>query len=312
MTRIICGVDVSSIRLDARIDRDGQFSSFDNSIEGIEALAGFCREHGVALVVMEATGGYERQPFQLLWSHGVEAAVVNPRNVRCFAQAMGRLEKTDRIDAGIIAWFAEAKDVKPVSPASETQNCLTALVKRLGQLTDHRTAQRNQRRLVKDPIVLKTFDEILALITRQTRELERRIVKLIDSDPLWSKLDEAFRSVKGVADRSVARIMAQLPEIGLVSNKAASKLVGLAPLAQDTGKTTGRRFIRGGRSELRANLFVIARGVCRFDPDFAAFQARLQAAGKPKKVIRVALARKLLVRLNAKAREVRARFELAV
>ncbi len=176
MTRIICGVDVSSIRLDAQVGRDGQFASFDNTPEGVEALAGFCREHGATLAVMEATGGYERQPFQLLWSHGVEAAVVNPRNVRCFAQAMGRLEKTDRIDAGIIAWFAEAKDIKPVPPASDIQNRLAALVKRLSQLTDSRTAQRNQRRLVKEPIVLETFDEMLALIAKQMRKLERLII----------------------------------------------------------------------------------------------------------------------------------------
>ena len=311
MTRIICGVDVSSQKLDARIGREGRFASFENNPEGVEALAGFCREHSVALVVMEATGGYEKQPFALLWGHSLEATIVNPRNVRDFAKAMGRLEKTDRIDAGMIAWFAETKNIKPTPPQSETQGHLAALVTRLSQLTALRTSQTNQKKLIKDPTVLKSFSELLALIARQMRALEREIVGLIDSDPLWSELDKAFRSVKGVADRTVARLMAQMPEIGLVSGKAVTKLVGLAPIAKDSGKSHGKRPVRGGRSGIRATLFVVAEIVSRYDRDFAAFRDRLAAAGKAKKVIRVALAHKLLVRLNAKAREVRAKFALA-
>ena len=311
MTRIICGVDVSSQKLDARIGREGRFASFKNNPEGIKALAGFCREHGVALVVMEATGGYEKQAFALLWGHGLEVAIVNPRNVRDFAKAMGRLEKTDRIDAGMIAWFAEIKNVKPTPPKSETQGHLAALVTRLSQLTVLRTSQSNQKKLITDPAVVKCFSELLALIARQMRALEREIAGLIDSDPLWSELDKAFRSVKGVADRTVARLMAQMPEIGLISGKAITKLTGLAPIAKDSGKTQGKRPVRGGRSGVRATLFVVAEIVSRYDRDFAAFRDRLAAAGKAKKVIRVALAHKLLVRLNAKAREVRAKFALA-
>jgi transposase len=298
--------------LDARIGREGRFASFDNNPKGVAALAGFCREHGVALVVMEATGGYERKPFMLLWSHGVKAAVVNPCSVRRFAEAMGWLEKTDRIDSGVIAWFAEAKGIEPTPPATEIQRRLAALVTRLSQLTDLRTGQNNQRRLVEEPSVRKGFDEMMALIAKQMRALESQIVELIDSDPLWRRLDEAFRSIKGVADRTVARIMAQLPEIGTFSGKAIGKLVGLAPMARDSGKTKGKRAVRGGRSGVRATLCVIATGVCRFDPDFAAFRDRLAAAGKPAKVVRVALAHKLLVRLNAKAREVRMSLGLAV
>ena len=305
MTPIICGVDVSSKKLDARIGREGRLARFDNNPEGVAALAGFCREQGVALVVMEATGGYEKKPFALLWSQGVKAALVNPRSVRRFAEAMGRLEKTDRIDSGMIAWFAESKGVEPTPPATEIQGRLAALVVRLSQLTDLKTAQNNQRRLVEDPTVRKGFDGLMLLITRQMRALERHIVELIDSDPLWSRLNQAFRSIKGVADRTVARVMAQLPEIGMISGKAITKLVGLAPIARDSGKTTGKRAVRGGRSGVRATLYVIALGVCRFDPDFAAFRDRLVAAGKPPKVVRAALAHKVLVRLNAKAREVR-------
>ena len=310
MTEIICGVDVSSEALDARIGRDGAETRIAATPEGVAALAAFCREHRVTLVVMEATGGYEKLVHALLWSHGVPAAIVNPRAVRQFAQAMGFLEKTDRIDAGVIAWYADTKHIVAQEPASDAQQHLKALVTRLRQLTELRTMQSNQRRLVGDPDVNGLFSDMMALIARQTRELETKIAALIDSDPVWQKLDECFRSIKGVADRTVARIMAEMPEIGTLSNKAVSKLAGLAPLAKDSGKSQGKRSTRGGRANLRNILFVIAETVRRHNPDFAAFHKRLTEAGKPKKVIRVALAHKLLVQLNAKARD--ARKELAI
>jgi transposase len=311
VANIICGVDVSSQTLDARIGMDGPFERFARTPEGLERLGAFCRKHDVELVVMEATGGYEKQPFAWLWAQGIPAAIVNPRSVRQFAQAMGLLEKTDKIDAGIIAWFAQVKRIKPREPASETQERLSALVTRLRQLTDLHTAQGNQRRLVSDPTVHKAFDEMLALIIRQTRSLEGEIAGLIDDDPLWRKLDESCRSIKGVADRTVARLMAHLPELGTLPNKAIAKLAGLAPIADDSGKHSGKRSIKGGRSSIRSILFVVADLVRRYDSDFAAFHKRLCEAGKPKKVIRTALAHKLLTRLNAKARDARKEFACA-
>jgi transposase len=230
-------------------------------------------------------------------THGLCAAL--PRR-------WGFLEKTDRIDSGIIAWFAEVKRVAPQRPAGAAQRRLAALVTRLRQLTELRTAQTNQRRLVTDPTALASFAELLGLIARQIKAIAEEIGKLIASDPLWRTLDLAWREIKGVADRTVARLMAELPEIGTLSSKAVSKLAGLAPLARDSGKLSGNRPVRGGRSGVRSILFVVAELVRRHDTDFAAFHRRLTLAGKPKKVIRVALAHKLLVRLNAKARDVRA------
>lgn len=311
MTQIICGVDVSGARLDARIGRDGVAERFANTAQGIAALAAFCKAHGVDMVAMEATGGYEKMAFGLLWAEGVAAAIVNPRAVRRFAEAMGSFEKTDRIDAGMIAWYAQTKRIVPEPPASQTQDRLAALVTRLHQLTELRTAQTNQRRLIKETTVLEGFADLLGCIRRQIRSLEKQIVELIDGDPLWCKLDAAFRSIKGVADRTVARLMADMPEIGTLSNKAISKLAGLAPLAKDSGKRKGPRPVRGGRCDVRSILFVVAEIVRRFDPDFAAFHKRLKDAGKPAKVVRIALAHKLLVRLNAKARECRAQLALA-
>jgi transposase len=305
VANIICGVDLSSKNLDARIGKDGAFERFENTPEGIEALVAFCKTHGVELVAMEATGGYEKRPFALLWAQGVPAAIVNPRSVRHFAEGMGYLEKTDRIDAGAIAWFAQTKGIVPCEPASAGQQRLTALVTRLRQLTDQRTALTNQKRLVSDPTVLESFTQMLALINQQIRSFAGKIAGLIDNDPLWKKLDETFRSIKGVADRTVARLMADLPEIGTLSNKAVSKLVGLAPIAHDSGNHSGKRPVRGGRSSVRSILFIAAGVAQKWDDDFAAFYKRLCDAGKPKKVIRVALAHKLLVRLNAKAREAR-------
>jgi transposase len=182
-----------------------------------------------------------------------------------------------------------------------------ALVTRLRQLTEIRTAQLNQQRLVTDRSVQASFKKMLALVDRQIRDLDSRIASLIAQDPLWRELDQAFRTVKGVADRTVCRLMAEMPEIGTLSNKTISKLAGVAPLARDSGQHQGKRAVRGGRAAVREILFIVASVVGRYEPDFIAFQQRLRAAGKPPKVVRIAVAHKLLVRLNAKAREVRQR-----
>ena len=147
MTRIICGVDIGSSSLAARIGQDGAAATFANTPEGIAELAAFCESHQVALVAMEATGGYEQRAFAQLSEHGLPVAIVKPRAVRQFAQSMGRLEKTDKIDPGMIAWYADVKKSTPLSLAPRSQQQLRALVTRLRQLTEVRTAQLNQQRL---------------------------------------------------------------------------------------------------------------------------------------------------------------------
>lgn len=298
---------MSSRVLDAKVWPGGAELQVRNTPSGVAQLAAWGQAQGVELAVMEATGGYERSAFRLLWAHGVAAAVVNPRQVRRFAEAMGLLEKTDRIDAGVIARFSAAKGVEPQPPAPEAQERLAALVTRLGQLTALKVAQENQGRLVEDPGVAASIDEVLRVVNGQIRSFEAQIAELLQSEPLWRALDQVFRQTKGVADRTVARLMAELPEIGTLTNKEVAKLVGLAPLAKDSGKHAGRRSVRGGRAGLRGLLYVIAGLVARHEPDYIAFRERLLAAGKPRKVIRIAVARKLLVRLNAKARDVRAK-----
>lgn len=306
MTQIICGVDVAAKTLDVRIVPGGASGSFPNTPRGCATLARFCRDNHVTLVALEATGGYEQQPFRLLWADGLPCALLNPRQVRRFAEAMGILEKTDQIDAGVIARFAEVRRIKPRPPASPAQERLSALVTRLHQLVEARTIQTNQGRLVTEPQVRTSVAEMVELINRQIAALEEAITAQLKADPLWVALDATFRTIKGVADRTIARLMADLPEIGTLSGKAIAKLAGLAPIARDSGQSSGRRPVRGGRADVRAILFVVTSCVRRFDPDFIAFDQRLRQAGKPPKVIRIALAHKLLVRLNAKARDVRA------
>jgi transposase len=309
---VICGIDISSTTLEARIGASGVEGSFANTEAGVKLLAGFCKQHDVTLAVMEATGGYERMPYRMLWLEGVASAIVHPHAVRCFAQAMGMLEKTDRLDAGLIAAYAAARGTVAVPPPSEEQQRLRALVTRLRQLTELQVMQKNQKRLVSENAVLAGFDQILALLKQQIRELEQAIAGLLAADPLWSELDRSFREIKGVAKRTVARLMAELPEIGTLGHKAVAKLVGLAPLAADSGKQRGPRRVRGGRSTVRSILFVIACGVKKYQPQYADFAQRLAQKGKPPKVIRVALAHKLLTQLNAKARDARQRIAITV
>ena len=312
MANIICGVDVSGETLDARIGLSGPEAQVRRTPEGIAELRSFCAEHGVELVVMEASGGYEKLPFSLLWAAGAPCAIVNPRSVRRFAEAMGFLEKTDRIDAGVMADYARVKRILAQEPASEAQERLRSLVTRLRQLTDLKVAQTHQRRLLAAGEAQASIDELLTMIRAQIRRFEALIAELLASDPLWRALEAAFREIKGVADRTVARLAAELPEIGTISNKAVAKLAGLAPIANDSGKRKGKRAVRGGRASVRSILVVVAAVVGRHDDQLAAFRERLILAGKPKMTVRVAVARKLLVRLNAKARDARKALEGAL
>ena len=308
MIKTFCGVDVSKAWLDAHALPGGVAERFANTASGVESLAAFCRAHGVELVVMEASGGCERTAFAMLWSMGHPCALVNPRQVRRFAEAMGYLEKTDGIDAAVIAHFGQVKRLRPTPLQSPAALRLKALVARLSQLTGDITVNKQRKSAACDPDALASLSEVLALLKRQSRRLEGEIASLIDDDPLWARLNETFRQIKGVASRTVARLMAELPEIGTLSGKAIAKLAGLAPIANDSGKRTGRRPVRGGRQGPRSILFLVAQIAARYDPHLAAFYQRLSKAGKPKMVTRIALARKLLVILNAKARDARNQF----
>lgn len=307
----ICGVDVSKAWLDVWIEAAGH-RRFANDPEGIAALAAWGGEHGVSLAVMEASGGIEQGAYLALWRQGCPCAIANPKSVRRFAQAMGRLEKTDRIDAELIAGYAAVKPLLPAPPPSPEQQRLTALAARLRQVGADLGVQRQRLHTTSDPDALASLKEAIAFFRRQAKELTGQIAALIDTDPVWQALDKTLRSVKGVADRTVATLLADLSEIGTVSNKAVVKLVGLAPIANDSGQRNGPRSIQGGRTAVRNILFLVADVARKYDPSLADFRERLLAKGKPKMVVRIALARKLLVRLNAKARETRVQLAYAL
>jgi transposase len=307
----ICGVDVSKAWLDGWIEGAGH-RRFANDPEGVAELGAWSGGQGVSLIVMEASGGIEQPACLALWRHGCPCAIANPKSVRRFAEAMGRLEKTDRIDAELIAGYAAAKRLKPTPPPSSQQRQLTALATRLRQVAADLGMQKQRLHTTRDPDALASLKEAIAFFTRQAKALTGQIAALIETDPLWQALDQSLRSVKGVADRTVATLLAELPDIGILPNKAAVKLVGLAPIANDSGKRSGPRSIRGGRTAVRNILFLVADIARKYDPSLADFRDRLLAQGKPKMVVRVALARKLLVRLNARARETREQLAYAL
>jgi transposase len=300
----ICGVDVSKAQLDSWAA--DHYDGFDNSAAGVEQLAAFCREHNVDLVVMEASGGVEQAAFLALWKLGQPCAIANPRAVRSFADAMGYLEKTDRIDAQMIAGYAVAKKLVATPPPSEDQRKLTALAARMRQISADISIQKQRKHSTTDETARASLQETIAFFNRQARAFAAEIAALVTADPLWVELDKTIRSFKGCADRTVAVLLAELPELGTISNKAITKLVGLAPLANDSGKRKGQRSIRGGRASVRSILFLVAAIAGNHDKDLNDFRQKLLDQKKPKMVVRIALARKLLVRLNARAREARA------
>jgi transposase len=303
----ICGVDISKDWLDSFI-APNHFERFENAPEGISKLAVFLQSHGCTLAVMEASGGLERVPYYLLWEMQIPCAIVNARAVRDFAKAMGHLEKTDRIDAAVIAQFAAAKALQPMPAPSQKQQRLSALAARMRQVVSDLVTQKQRLHTAHVDVAKDGIMELIAVLKKQNKSLSTEIAALIDVDPLWSAIDKTLRSVKGVADRTVATLMAELPELGVISNKAISKLAGLAPIADDSGRRKGIRRTKGGRAHVRSILFLVADIARKYDQSLTAFRQRLIDQGKPKMVIRIALAHKLLVRLNAKTRETRLNF----
>ena len=307
----ISGVDISKDWFDSFV-APSHFERFENSPEGIGRLVDFVRSHatceGSPLVVMEASGGLERVPFYMLWEQSMACAIVNPRAVRDFAKAMGQLEKTDRIDAAVIARFGTVMAIKPMPAPSQNQQRLSALSARVQQVVSDLSTQRQRFHTAHLDVAREGILELIAVLKKQSKSLSAEIAALITADPLWAAIDTTLRSVKGVADRTVATLMAELPELGILSNKAISKLAGLAPLADDSGKRQGTRHTRGGRTNVRNILFIVADIARKYDQGLTAFRQRLIDQGKPKMVIRIALAHKLLVRLNAKTRETRIAF----
>jgi transposase len=296
------GIDVSKYRLEVRLRPSGEGFAPAYGEEEVAALAERLVAPGPALVVLEATGGMEVRAAAALAAAGLPVAVVNPRQVRAFARATGRLAKTDRLDAEAVARFAEAVR-PPVRPLpDEATRHLGALVARRRQLLEMLTAERN-RRQAADPALHRRIDAHLRWLEEALAEIERDLDGAVRGSAVWRAREELLRSVPGVGPVSARTLLAELPELGSLTRRQAAALVGVAPFNRDSGKMRGRRAIRGGRAALRACLYMAAVAAARgSNPAIAGFYQRLRLAGKPAKLALTACMRKLVVVLNAMLR----------
>ncbi len=298
MTDVFVGIDVSKDRLDVAARPSGESWQVANTELGIATLVKRLAKLQPTLVVLEATGRLESAAVSALAVADIPLAIVNPRHVRDFARSTGKLAKTDKLDAQMLARFADAVRPEPRPLPDETQQRLEALLVRRRQLLGMVTAERNRRR--RAPVLTRAeIDEHIAWLQVRVEALEDELNKTIRSSPLWREKVALLRSVPGVGPMLAATIVAQLPELGVLTHKEIAALVGVAPLNRDSGNWRGKRTIWGGRPQVRAALYMSALVASQFNPLIRPFYLRLLATGKPKKLALTACMRKLLIILNA-------------
>jgi transposase len=300
LQEVVVGIDISKDSLDVCVMPSGECFQAPRDAKGLKALT---KRLGAtpSLVVLEATAGMELNVWSALSEAGLKVAIVNPRQVRDFARAAGQLAKTDRLDAAVLASFAARMRPEATPLPSVEQQEFSALMTRRRQLVGMVTAEEN--RLPQAPRGMQR--RISAHVTWLRRELEdvdRDLSDRIAKDTTWRRRDELAQGISGVGPVLSRTLLAELPELGTLTNKQAAALVGIAPMAHDSGKHHGRRSIWGGRAQVRATLYMAAMTACRHNPVFAAFYNQLIRRGKPKKLAQVAVMRRLLVILNAMIR----------
>lgn len=298
------GIDVSKEHLDA--SWGGEHQRFGNDSAGWSGLIGRFKAANVDLVVVEATGGYERGLVLALHDAGLAVARVNPRQARDFAKALGVLAKTDVLDARTLRDYADvlarhSQRARFITvPVDAKRAALGALTTRRRQLLEMRVAEQ-QRLEHADKLAAASIHSVIKMLDRQIKKIDADIDKHLDAH--FSEQRKLLQGVKGVGAVTTVTLLAALPELGTLGRKPISKLAGIAPLADDSGKRRGARHIWGGRAEVRTALYMATLSAMRYNPVIAAFYKRLQAAGKPKKVAMVACMRKLLTILNAMLRD---------
>ena len=295
---VFIGIDVSKAWVDVAVRPTGEAWRVDQDQAGVEALVLRLQAMRPQCIVMEATGGYEAPIAAALGAAGLPVAVVNPRQVRDFARSQGKLAKTDRLDAAVIAHFGQASGVTGQALRSPEARALEGLVARRRQIIQMRTAeqQRRQRAL---PVVREGIEEVIALLNRQVKEIDDELGRRLRESPLWREREDLLRSVPGIGPATVFSLLAELPELGSLDRREAAAVVGVAPLNRDSGKHRGSRRCWGGRGRVRAALYMAALVGVRYNPTLKEFYERLLRAGKPKKVALTACMRKLLTILNA-------------
>jgi transposase len=297
------GIDVSKARLDVHVLPAGAAFAVANDPDGIADLVGRLTPLGCGGIVLEATGGLEVPALAALAAAGLPVSAVNPRQARDFAKACGRLAKTDAVDAHTLALFADRLP-PPIRrlPDDQTQ-ALRALLARRRQLLEMRVAEQNRLASARGAAVRRDITAHITWLTRRGGALDADLAAAIQASPVWRAKDDLLRGVPGVGPVVARTLLADLPELGTLSGKQIAALVGLAPVARDSGTRRGKRHIAGGRAAVRSALYLAALSAARYNPPLRAVRDRLRAAGKAAKVVLVAVARKLLVLLNAMIRD---------
>ena len=295
------GIDVAKSSLDVGQRPEGTTFQASNDEAGIADLVERLRRVRPTLVVLEATGGIETPLVGALLAAELPTVVVNPRQVREFARATGRLAKTDAIDASVLAQFGEAVRPEPRPLPDEAGRELHALVMRRRQLVEMLTAEK-QRLRTATRLVRRKLEKHISWLQQAIDELDRELDDFIKGSPAWRERDDLFRSTPGVGPVLSAVLVSDLPELGRLNRRQIAALVGVAPLNRDSGQFRGRRHVWGGRSRVRTALYMGTLVATRHNPTIHSFYERLVAAGKPKKVALTACMRKLLTILNAMAR----------
>lgn len=305
MEPVFIGIDVAKEQLEVNIQPSGESFAVARDEPGLADLVRRLQPLGAALIALEATGGYEVVVAATLATAGLPVAVVNPRQIRDFARAIGRLAKTDALDAHAIAVFAAR--VRPAArPVADAQaRLLGELVARRRQLVEMLSAEQNRRRAVEQPALRQRLDAHIRWLQRAVRELETDIDTTVRSSPVWRATDDLLRSVPGIGPITSHTLIAGLPELGRLGRRKIAALVGVAPINRDSGIFRGRRMIAGGRSPVRNVLYMATLSAIRHNAIIAAFYRRLIDAGRPGKLAVTAAMRKLLVILNAILRDQR-------
>jgi transposase len=302
MDTIVVGIDVSKDRLDVAVRPAGTTLSCSRDAAGIEGLIGELGRLGAQLIAVEATGGFETVVAASLAAASLPVVVVNPAQVHAFARAIGQRAKTDPIDARVIAHFAEATkpQVRPL-PDAATQ-ALADLVARRRQIIQMIVAE-GQRAKRAAPRAKRSIGRLLEALRRELSEIDADIDETVRGSPAWWEKENLLTSVPGVGSGTARTMLADLPELGSLDRRQIAALAGLAPFTRQSGKWCGKSFIGGGRASVRTALFMAAMTAVRWNPALRAFHHRLRAAGKPKMVALIAVARKLLTILNAILRD---------
>lgn len=304
MEACIVGIDVSKASLDVFVLPSKEAFNVGRDAEGLEELTTRLKQQlGLRLVIMEATGGFETVVAAALAGARLPLAVVNPRRIRAFAQALGRLAKTDRLDAETIALYGEAAKIEPQSLADQAARDLGELVARRRQIVETMTAERNRKRMLTNRRLVRGVERILTALQKELSDIEREISDAVRGTPAWREKDEILQSAPSIGPKISSLLIADLPELGTLTRRRIASLVGVAPMANDSGKHRGKRTIRGGRAHVRTALYMAALVASRHNPVIATYYRRLLAAGKSAKQALTACMRKLLVILNAMLRD---------